>query len=169
MARQGETLFDFSDRRTVGGWRSVDDVVMGGTSESRLVAHTDTTACFEGHVLLERGSGFASVRAPEQTRDLTAFDGLSVRARGDGKRYQLVLYVSSNDIAGYRYSFVAAGTWTDYFAPFDALKPARRGSVIPGAPPFDPSRLSMLGFLITEKQEGPFRLELRWIRAVSQP
>jgi len=34
-------------------------------------------------------------------------------------------------------------------------------------PEFDPARLQSVGFMITGGQDGPFQLEVAWIRAVS--
>lgn len=169
MPSRSATLFDFADASARAHWRNVDDVVMGGVSESALVAAAEDTAAFEGRVSLDHGGGFASVRAPAAPRDLSAFDGLLVRARGDGKRYKLTVYTDDVARVSYRFPFVAEDDWADYFAPFAALTPMIRGRPAPDAPPFDPSAVTTLGFLIGDKQAGPFRLALRWIKAVSKP
>lgn len=161
------SLFDFTDAQARSGWRAVDDVVMGGVSNSHLVTASSDTAAFEGHVSLEHGGGFASVRSSLQEEDLSAFDGLLIRALGDEKRYKLTLYTDDAEGISYRFPFHAEAGWADYFAPFDALTPMRRGRHVPDAPPFDPSTVSMIGFLISDKQAGPFRLELRWIKAIA--
>lgn len=169
MPERSVTLFDFSDATAHADWRNVDDVVMGGVSESDLVPASTDTAAFEGRVSLDHGGGFASIRAPENARDMSAFDGLLVRARGDGNRYKLTVYTDDASRVSYRFPFVAEDDWADYFAPFDALTPMIRGREAPDAAPFDPSAVSTLGFLIGDKQAGPFRLELRWIKIVSKP
>ena len=169
MPNRTTTLFEFTDASAPADWRNVDDVVMGGVSESALVAASEDTAAFEGRVSLDHGGGFASIRAPEDQRDLSAFDGLLVRARGDGNRYKLSVYTDTASRVSYRFPFVAEADWADYFAPFEALSPMIRGRPAPDAPPFDPSAVTTLGFLIGDKQAGPFRLELRWIKAVSEP
>jgi monofunctional biosynthetic peptidoglycan transglycosylase len=160
-------LFDFSEAAAGSGWRAVDDVVMGGVSDSDLIAASPDTAAFEGTVSLDRGGGFASVRSPQQSWDLNGFSGLLLRAKGDGKRYKLTVYTDASGIS-YRYPFEAEDDWETYFAPFDAFTPMRRGREVPDAPPLDPSTISTVGFLISDKQAGPFRLELRWIQAATQ-
>ncbi|PSQ90230.1 MAG: hypothetical protein BRD30_05030 [Bacteroidetes bacterium QH_2_63_10] len=69
-------LFDFSSSSPddPSDWRSIDDPVMGGVSESCFVA-TDDGAAFAGTVSLKQGGGFASVRAPESKRDLSGAEG----------------------------------------------------------------------------------------------
>ena len=43
-------------------WHPIDDVVMGGVSQSALQPYSRSVACFGGVVSLEHGGGFASVR-----------------------------------------------------------------------------------------------------------
>ena len=45
-------------------WTSVNDVVMGGVSDSLMQVSEDGTGVFAGHLSLENNGGFASVRAP---------------------------------------------------------------------------------------------------------
>jgi hypothetical protein len=43
---------------------------------------------------------------------------------------------------------------------------AFRGRVLPEEPPIDASKISAFGFLIADKQEGSFRLEIDWIQVI---
>jgi len=158
-------LFDFSSSspNDPSDWRSIDDPVMGGVSESRFVA-TDDGAAFAGTVSLKQGGGFASVRAPESTYDLGGADGLRLRLRGDGQRYRLTTYTEAGGSISYRAPIEPPERWATIDVPFRTLTPYRRGTEVPDAPPFDPSRLRTLGFLIADEQDGPFRLGVAWIR-----
>lgn len=162
------TLFDFSppDSDPPEGWRNIDDPVMGGVSESTFEA-TESGAAFTGTVSLERGGGFASVRAPESDYDLGGHAGLRFRLRGDEKRYWCTVYTEAGGSVSYRARVAPPETWTTVDVPFDALTPYRRGQKRPDAPPFDPAQVRALGFLIADKQAGPFRLEVAWIRAMA--
>jgi len=159
-------LFEFScsapDDATE--WRSIDDPVMGGVSESQFVA-TEEGAAFTGTVSLAQGGGFASVRAPAADYDLRGHDGLRLRLRGDGKRYWLTTYTEASGSISYRTPIEPPEHWSTGAVPFETLTPYRRGTKVPDAPPFDPARLRTLGFLIADEQEGSFRLEAQWIRA----
>jgi len=161
------TLFDFTppDPDSPNDWRSVDDPVMGGLSESTFETTTDGAA-FTGTVSLEQGGGFASVRAPEADYDLGEHAGLQCRLRGDGKRYWCTVYTDAGGSVSYRTSVTPPETWTTVTVPFNALTPYRRGRKRPDAPSFVPSRVHTLGFLIADEQAGPFQLEVAWIRAV---
>jgi NADH dehydrogenase [ubiquinone] 1 alpha subcomplex assembly factor 1 len=80
-------LFDFNSDVSVLAWRAVNDTVMGGVSSSRMEQSIDGKAVFTGNVSLENNGGFASVRGPQIQKPLGEFEGIAVRIRGDGKRY----------------------------------------------------------------------------------
>lgn len=159
-------LFDFSVPNSTSPqhWRTINDDVMGGVSESRFVA-TEAGAAFTGTVSLEHGGGFASVRGPENGWDLSNHDGLQLRLRGDGRRYWLTTYTVPGGPISYRAPLQPPEEWTTVRVPFADLAPYRRGTKRPDAPPFNPSQVRTLGFLIADEQDGPFRLEIAWIRA----
>ena len=163
-------LFDFTapTPAPAGNWRAIDDPVMGGVSHSTFEA-TDAGAAFTGTVSLDQGGGFASVRAPEGTYDLGGHTELRLRLRGDGKRYWLTTYTTRGGPVSYRAPIQPPAEWTTVRVPLASLTPYRRGSTVPEAPPFDASRVRTLGFLIADEQDGPFRLEVAWIRAAGEP
>jgi monofunctional biosynthetic peptidoglycan transglycosylase len=146
-------------------WRSIDDVVMGGVSSSRMVVR-DGVGTFFGEVSLANNGGFASARSLPARHDLSEFDGLTLRVRGDGKTYGFRLRTSSSfDGVSYQIKFTPpAGEWADVAIGFSEFQPVFRGRRVPGAEPLDPSRVKTLGVIISDKQTGPFRLDIRWIR-----
>lgn len=159
------SLFDFSaapDAATE--WRAVNDVVMGGVSESTFEP-AEAGAAFTGTVSLERGGGFASVRAPESTYDLSGADGLQYRLRGDGRRYWCTVYTAPGGSVSYRAPVEPPERWTTIDVPFADLIPYRRGTRRPDAPSFAPGQVRTIGFLIADEQAGPFRLDVAWIRS----
>lgn len=162
------SLFDFSAAPDAAPeWRAVNDVVMGGVSESTFEP-TEAGAAFTGTVSLERGGGFASVRAPESTYDLSGADGLQYRLRGDGKRYWCTVYTAPGGSVSYRAPIEPSERWTTVDVPFADLVPYRRGTRRPDAPSFAPAQVRTIGFLIADEQAGPFRLEVAWIHPVGR-
>ena len=163
-------MFDFTSTSPdpASAWRNVDDPVMGGVSESIFEA-TDDGAAFTGTVSLKQGGGFASVRAPEAGYDLHAHDGLRLHLRGDGKQYWFTAYTTSGGSVSYRVPIQVPREWTIVRVPFAELTPYRRGTKRPDAPPFDPSEVRTIGFLIADEQEGPFQLDVAWIRGWTGP
>ena len=116
-------------------WHDISDPVMGGISCSEMVAE-DGVAVFKGVVSLEHSGGFASVRSAEGHYDLSGYDGLTVRVRGDGKRYGLRLRSSGGfDGVNYQADFTpAAGVWLDIKLPFAGFRPVLRGRPVVGHP-----------------------------------
>jgi monofunctional biosynthetic peptidoglycan transglycosylase len=58
-----------------------------------------------------------------------------------------------------------AGEWTEVSLPFTLFQPTRRGYRPRGAGPLDPSRIQQITFLIGDKIEAPFQLEIAWVKA----
>jgi monofunctional biosynthetic peptidoglycan transglycosylase len=162
---EGPVLVDFS--AGAEAWRPINDGVMGGLSRSRLRTTPEGTAVFEGEVSLENNGGFASVRAALGRMDLSEYAGLAARVRGDGRAYQIRLRTNDRfDGIAYRARVTpAAGAWQVVKVPFSAFEPTFRGRRPAGAPPLAKGRICQLGFLVGDKQAGPFRLEIAWVRA----
>ncbi|HIJ74983.1 MAG TPA: CIA30 family protein [Candidatus Hydrogenedentes bacterium] len=147
-------------------WRNIDDVVMGGVSRSQFTVK-DGVGIFEGNVSLENNGGFASARSEPRDVDLRGYTGLILRVRGDGKRYGLRLRTRA-DFDGVSYQAplpTKAGEWQEVRIPFADFKPVFRGQVVRGAPALDLENIKTFGFIISDKQEGPFKLEVKWVKA----
>jgi NADH dehydrogenase [ubiquinone] 1 alpha subcomplex assembly factor 1 len=158
-------LFDFS-QPDVRPWLAIDDTVMGGVSHSEMRIENGWTV-FAGVVSLDFGGGFASVRSNPGSWDLSAFTGIEVFLRGDGRRYKLALKSDPGfDGVNWQAPFQ---TRRDERQPvqisFQDLVPVYRGSRVSNAQPFDARRIATFGFLISDKQAGPFRLEIERIAA----
>jgi len=147
-------------------WRSIDDVVMGGRSSSGMEIH-DGVAVFSGTVSLENNGGFASVRSAPARYDLSDFDGILVRLRGDGKRYAVRIRTTDafDDVSYQAKIRPPDGEWREIFLPFSDFQPVFRGRKVRGHPPLDPSQIRAFGLLIADGQQGPFRLEVAWLAA----
>ena len=146
-------------------WRNVDDVVMGGVSSSRM-RMDEAAAIFEGELSLENQGGFASVRSEPLASGLGGFEGIRLRVKGDGKRYEFHIHTSDGfDGAGYHLAFeTERAAWTEVDLPFESFTATYRGRELPDYPPIDAEKIRVLGFLIADKQAGPFRLEIDWIK-----
>lgn len=166
MEPAGKLVVDFA-RAQPSSWRAVNDGVMGGLSQSQLLVNDAGTAVFTGVVSLENNGGFASVRTSLGEVDLSEYDGLAVRVLGDGKRYRLRLRnVDRFDGIAYQATFGTAGdVWQVVELPFASFLPTYRGRMPRDAPPLDISKVRQIGFMIADKQEGGFRLEIAWVRA----
>jgi NADH dehydrogenase [ubiquinone] 1 alpha subcomplex assembly factor 1 len=166
-ADQSISEFDSSDQNKLR-WRITDDGVMGGLSKGR-VSFTDTgTMRFAGNLSLENNGGFSTVRTSSMALDLSDFEGLVMRVKGDGRVYQLRL---STD-ARYRFSEVSFKTefptvkdeWREIKIPFDKLLGSWRGRLLKNES-FDPTKIQRIGLLLGDKKPGYFQMEVDWIRA----
>lgn len=161
-------LVDFQDAEESRQWRIVNDGVMGGLSRSTLEMTGAGTAIFSGQVSLENYGGFASVRTFSMDFSLEGFSGFRLRVRGDGKSYHMRARTDDGfDGIAYDRSFEtgSGGEWEEVQLPFDSFQPQFRGRMVPGAPPLEAARIRQIGVLISDKQEGPFQLEIDWIAA----
>ena len=148
-------------------WAIVNDGVMGGRSNSNIEETDQRTAVFSGFLSLENNGGFASTRAALGSKVLEGFDGVVLRVRGDGRTYQLRFRMDGRfDGVAYQAEFTTeSGEWTEVDLPFEAFQPSFRGFVPRRVPGLDPPRIRQMGILIGDKIEGPFSLELEWVKA----
>jgi monofunctional biosynthetic peptidoglycan transglycosylase len=155
------TLIDFSPTDATE-WFIVNDGVMGGISESGIRITDRNTGMFAGLLSLENNGGFASVRGVVARRDLTAYAGLEIRVRGDGRTYQLRLRSDDRmDGVAYRAFFeTSAETWTTARIAFTEFLPTFRGRMVRDAAPLDLSRIKQVSFLLADKAPGAFALEI---------
>jgi monofunctional biosynthetic peptidoglycan transglycosylase len=159
-AHASPPLLDFSSPEVVRAFRIVNDGVMGGVSTSRLSSAAGALL-FEGEVSLENSGGFASFRGPVRFPAESA--ALLVTVRGDGQRYKLTLKLDdSTSTAQYQAAFVALREWkTLRFEPADFTASFRGRPV--AAPIVRFADVQYFGLLISDKQSGAFRVELKSI------
>ncbi len=170
LAKDDLLLFDFDSPAKAEEWYTINDTVMGGVSNSRLEIEEDGTGVFCGRVSLENNGGFASVRKRERESavyDLSKYDGVVLRIMGDGKAYKFTFKTAPQfDSVVYQHRFeTKKNEWNVVHISFKDFIPTYHGRVVKNAPHLDPHKIKTFGFLISEKQEGSFRLEIDWIKA----
>ena len=160
-------VFDFTKPDDRNQWRPINDTVMGGISASQLQLTEEGFAIFTGNVSLENNGGFASLQSTPSAYNFTGYEGIAIRIKGDGKRYKFSL--KSNiflDSPRYEAAFTTdKGVWATVTIPFNTLVPTFRGRVLTNETPLDISKVKSFSFLISDKQEGAFRLEIDWVKA----
>ncbi len=160
-------IFDFTITTNSPVWQIVNDDVMGGVSTSQFQVITNGGAVFSGVVSLENNGGFASVRSSPVRQNLSGLDAFVVWLRGDGRRYKFTVRTETGfDTPIYQCAFATKrGEWEEHRLPFKDFIPTFRGRVLSDVPPLDPARITSVGFLISDKQDGSFQLEVEWIKA----
>ena len=161
-----QVLLDFSDPAAARSMRTVNDDVMGGVSAATVVSG-EGTAVFQGTLSLKNFGGFATCRTGPIQLDLSGYAGVCFRVKSDGRAYSVFLKNSAKDNgANHTAEFIApADEWSVVRIPFARMRPVFRGMSAPLAGKLDQSDIRMIGFLIADKQEDPFRIEIDWIGA----
>lgn len=163
--RMPVTLFDFN-RADEADWEVVNDGVMGGRSAGFVTVENGTLR-FTG-TLVTQGGGFTSVRA-RRVVDLTGDIGIELRVRGSGRQFEVEL---DDGLRTYgrsvsrRAPFASSAEWTLVRVPFSALRSTVFGQSV-DAPPIDLAKIRGVGLFMADGQDGPFRLELDFIRTYS--
>jgi monofunctional biosynthetic peptidoglycan transglycosylase len=159
-------VFDFNAQDEATSWNPINDVIMGGVSRSTLRILEPGIALFSGNVSLANSGGFASIRSGTLVHDFTERTGIELRIRGDGKIYKLNLK-TGEAFEGVQYQIpvpTRKGIWDTLKLPFRDFRPIFRGVILPGHSPLDPGKISSIGFVISDRQEGEFQLEIDWIK-----
>ncbi|MEM8712109.1 MAG: CIA30 family protein [Planctomycetota bacterium] len=168
-------LIRFDGSEGEPGWFTLNDDVMGGISNSsfqRLDGDGDGTsdgrAVFSGALSLENNGGFATIRSQAQDYDLTGYTGLRLRVRTDGREYGVSALAGDERgrTGSWRKRFqVPAAEWTTVDVPFADMVLNIRGRQYPEVGPPDLAAIRSFSFIIADKDESPFRMEIESIAA----
>ncbi len=149
------------------GWQTVLDGVMGGLSTGRIEAGEGGTLRFSGELSLENNGGFSQVRTSVPQGTFEGATGIVLRVKGDGRNYQCDIRSSRLRLmaGGYQRVFATkAGEWTEVEIPFNECVANSFGQRVRNAPSLDPASIESVGITLSDKKEGPFAIEVDWIR-----
>jgi NADH dehydrogenase [ubiquinone] 1 alpha subcomplex assembly factor 1 len=159
------TIFDFSDVEEVGVWSVTNDYVMGGISQGDWYQEDDYVV-FEGDVSLENNGGFSSARVWFRSVNLSAYDGVALQVRGDGQTYGFG-FRDMTSRYDYRVKFETTPSeeddWETIYIPFDEAVATWFGRVFASAGQVNTEQMRGMNLIISDGQEGPFRLEIQSI------
>lgn len=159
-------ITDFTAATSDLGWYVVNDSVMGGRSDGGFEKDRDGLH-FTGRTNTN-GGGFSSIRTGDLQFDLSNYSGIRLSVKGDGRRYTWRL-TSDARWRGRPVSYWAEfetrdGTWSTVDIPFASFIPRFRGSQLEG-PALDPEKITGMGLMIYDNEDGPFDLRLAGVRA----
>jgi len=152
-------IFDFSKNPDTRNWVVVNDGVMGGQSKGNFVL-SDKSAIFSGAVSLENNGGFSMVRKNTGEIDVSGYSILELHLKGDGKKYQVRIREKNSDYFSYIKTFQTSGNWENVQISLGEMYPSLRGRKL-DLPNYRGKTLVELSFLIGNKKEETFRLELQ--------
>ncbi|WP_220759980.1 MULTISPECIES: CIA30 family protein [unclassified Shewanella] len=142
-------------------WRTVNDTVMGGISQSTVTANA-TSATFSGELSLERNGGFASTRTPMTQAVPATHNLIRIAVKGDGRQYQLRIRTDEQwDSYAYSKPFNTENNqWLQLVFKAKDFTPVYRGREV-DAPALNFSQIKQIGFLLADKQSGAFELTFK--------
>jgi monofunctional biosynthetic peptidoglycan transglycosylase len=147
-------------------WNIVNDDVMGGISTSYLSVSDEKNLIFNGNLSLENNGGFASSRLGLKKNILKGVKSLTIRIKGDGNSYKLRLS-QDNRRASYSANFESVkNEWVEVNIPIEDFIATWRGYTYTDYPSIQTDRIISLGLQISDKQEGKFKLEIDYIKAI---
>lgn len=153
------TIFDFNKNSDLSNWRVVDDVVMGGRSDGAFTLNEAGHAVFHGEVSLENNGGFSSVRYRFPQKDVSDYEKVVLRLKGDKKQYQFRVKSDDKDSHSYVYAFETTGDWETIEIPLSEMQPQFRGRRL-NMPNYPNEVMKEIAFLIGNKKAQDFKLIL---------
>ena len=161
-------LLDTNGKTSKIKWNIVNDTVMGGRSSSRWSKNSSALS-FEGFLSLENNGGFASVRHDLDNINLSSTDGIFIKVKGDGRKYQFRIRSQASRWANYSQEFkTKKDTVQSFFLPYKDFKPSWRGRSVRNVPTLTGKDVRGIGFLLGDKVQGKFKLEILNISASTQ-
>ena len=158
-------LADFTLPETRALWSVVNDDVMGGVSTSKILVGENNTLLFSGDVSLDNNGGFASLRSPIKDYNFNIYKGFVIKVKGDGNIYSLS-FRQTKYFTGFNYSHkfqTEKDKWQVVQFPFDEFKLKYYGRPVTNFEPPDKKSIKQISILISDKQQGPFKIEIEWI------
>ncbi len=159
---QTDSIFEFNKKADISNWNIVDDVVMGGRSSGNFYLDNEGHGVFEGCVSLENNGGFSSLRYRFDEMSTKSYSKIILKVKGDGKSYQFRVKSKSADYYSYITTFNTSKDWEIIDLPLSDMYPAFRGRELE-LPNYDKESIEEIAFLIGNKKEETFKLEIESI------
>lgn len=151
-------IFDFTQENSAEGWYIVNDGVMGGLSKGQFSRENDV-GIFKGKVSTDNNGGFTMIQNQFKTIVTKNFKGFVIKLKGDGKDYQFRVKSDRYQQYSYMHQFSTSGEWEEISIPFSNLVPRFRGRLV-DLPNFDGSQIQEIAFLIGNKRDEAFELQI---------
>ena len=152
-----QVIFQFNKQANIENWKTVDDVVMGGKSSGSFYVNPEGYGTFQGYVSLENNGGFSSVRYRSGKIELKKHKKISIKLKGDGKKYQFRIKTNEGDYFSYITTFSTSGEWEEIEISLKDMYPTCRGRKLDKAN-FSDDSFEEIRFLIGNKKKESYKL-----------
>jgi NADH dehydrogenase [ubiquinone] 1 alpha subcomplex assembly factor 1 len=164
-APEGGLISDFTTNDEATLWMTVNDNVMGGRSKGGF-AMTHTKLLFSGSTNTD-GGGFSSIRRRVVPGSIAGAKSIRMRVRGDGRTYKLGFQTGERRgriPVAYRVDFITVkDRWQTVHIALDTATATAYGQSVSGFT-LDPGKANIISLMIYDKKDGPFSLEVDWIK-----
>lgn len=169
------TILPMKTADDLEAWEKLDDVIMGGNSSSGLSAVEDGSGAVWNGDLIVEGGGFCGSRTKPLNLDLSGYDGLELRVKGDGQIFKFNIKTADQEDTPehtYQATFDTSpeGDWTTVRLPWHNFVPVKRAQSDPTEGPLNPAAISKLGLVLSRFEfnkmpnpsykPGPFTLQI---------
>jgi NADH dehydrogenase [ubiquinone] 1 alpha subcomplex assembly factor 1 len=166
--QETKLLDDFKPSKANNSWISVNDGVMGGLSQGGPEISKDHKLEFKGEISLENNGGFSSIRTRGTSLDLSSYDGIEIKIKGDGRMYYLTARSNNKRMLAYWSPIQPPkNEWVTIRVPFDSFYASYFGKKVPFLK-LNTQKITSLGFMLYDKKSGPFALEVDHIMAYKE-
>ncbi|OZJ06600.1 hypothetical protein BZG36_00430 [Bifiguratus adelaidae] len=166
-------------------WAIGCDMDIGGFSEANLEMTENGTARFWGNISTKlpdnpeiKQSGYAAIRSKPGAPsffgipcwDTTLFRYLALRVRGDDRKYFVNIQtdgIIQTDLYQHRLFLRKPGEWETVMIPFRDFILTNNGQIQPDQIEMFREKVKTIGISLIDRQEGPFNIELDWIKALN--
>jgi len=155
---------DFKDETGKVKWRTVNDSVMGGRSQGSSFLTEAGNRIFSGEISLKNNGGFSSVRTFGAEYDLSDYEGVTVKVRGDGRKYYFTARANNRSRVAFWYAMqTKVGELTTFKIPFSSLYATSFGRKLSGIK-LNSKNITSFGLMIYDKKDGEFNIELESVK-----
>ncbi|XP_074631579.1 complex I intermediate-associated protein 30, mitochondrial-like [Acropora palmata] len=177
-----DVLWDFKNKAALEEWTLITDDQFGGKSTAEFVQSPGGRAIFKGNISTElppatdvKYTGMCSIRAQPKwdwmgdvvTNDISDFDGIQMRLRGDGRTYAFNIQTHSIREDDIHQTFIhtrGGPLWEIVRIPFTKFILTNAGYLQDHQMDFP--RIRTVGFTLADHNTGPFHLEIDYIKMV---
>jgi len=178
-------MFKLNTPKDLQEWAIGCDKDIGGYSEAKLEITPEGIGKFSGNLSLElpadaeiQQSGYAAIRSKVKPSsmfgtpcfDTTLFRYLALRVRGDHRRYFVNIQtdgVIQTDLYQHRLFLRTPGEWQTVMIPFRDFVLTNNGMIQEDQIDMMREKVKTVGISITDREEGPFEIEIDWIKAMN--
>lgn len=158
--------YNFGLKKDGYNWTIINDSVMGGLTNS-TATFTDNTILFKGDLSLENNGGFASLKSPFSTYDLSYFNTISIKYKTKGQTLAITLEPHKVFYKPY-YKLILPQTnteWKTLVIDINEFKSYRMGrgsddriteAIL--------AKIKRIGFITSDKKAGAFEIEIDYIK-----